>query len=262
MSKLFVPNPIHPQMCCTRSTNPARDAMQCNAMRYVMYTRYTDRFSPSSPRTLTAQSKTHPIRPAPTQDPPIVLLPWFLSSVHSMAQIPPPLDQPPHQHLPPLLGPQAAQKPVSPLPDEVTRVVRVSGTAADLHACKGRRRADLGHDVERLCGGGESGAGCTRSGEGRGERRGGEHGAARAEEGYASASGGEGVSEVCPGEGEGGWRAYCVGMEGLRRVVGRATARRQRRAFIVRGVAIEMAAYARTHSCAAADEQSASGTGW
>lgn len=107
-----------------------------------------------------------------------------------MAQVPPPPRQPPHQQLPPLLGPQASQEAVSPLPHKVRRVVCVSGTAADLHAGKGRRCGDLGHDVERLRGRSEGRGGCAGRGEGRGHGGcGGEYGAAGVEERHVAGPG-------------------------------------------------------------------------
>jgi hypothetical protein len=99
-----------------------------------------------------------------------------------MAQIPPSPSQPPHQQLPPLLSPQPAQEPMSPLPHNMTRVVRIPRTAANLDARKARVGRDLANEVKRLrrgCGGGGSTAG---RGERGGQRRGSEHGAARADE--------------------------------------------------------------------------------
>jgi hypothetical protein len=72
--------------------------------------------------------------------PSLMPTPYSFNRVHrrkhsqSMTQIPPPLLQPPHQQLPSLLRPNPAQKPMSPLSHQMTRVVRISRTAADLHA--------------------------------------------------------------------------------------------------------------------------------
>jgi hypothetical protein len=73
----------------------------------------------------------------------------------SMTQIPPPLLNPPHQRLPPLLRPNPTQKPMSPLPHQMARVVRISRTASDLHATQARMRRDFAGEIECFRGTGE-----------------------------------------------------------------------------------------------------------
>lgn len=147
-----------------------------------------------------------------------------------MAQIPPPPRQPPHQQLPPLLRPQPAQKPVSPLPHDMAWVVCVSGTAPNLYASEGGRRRDLGHEVKSVRGWGDCSGGWAGRGEGRGHGQREERRSASVEEGHVACSIDRSVRRVrCMG---GCW-TYCCAMGGLRRVAGRATARRQPRAFMV-----------------------------
>lgn len=89
-----------------------------------------------------------------------------------MTDIPPALLQPPHNHLPPLLRPYPAQKPMSPLPHNMARIIRVARPAANLYATEARVRGDFAGEVEgrgRGCGEG-SGWGEEGVWEGLGER--------------------------------------------------------------------------------------------
>jgi hypothetical protein len=96
-----------------------------------------------------------------------------------MTQIPPSLLQPSHQQRPPLLRANPAQKPMSPLPHELARVVRVSRPAANLHAAQARVCGDLASEVEGFRAQVEQRSGCARRGDGVTGAGGGEHGAAR-----------------------------------------------------------------------------------
>jgi hypothetical protein len=72
-----------------------------------------------------------------------------------MTQIPPPLLQPPHQQRASLLRLNPAQKPMSPLPHNMRRIIRVSRSAANLHAAHARMCRDLAGQIERFAGGSE-----------------------------------------------------------------------------------------------------------
>ena len=81
------------------------------------YTKYT-----AGPET---QIPTHLSSHHDTPNPPPHIL--------SMTQIPPSLLQPPHKQLPTLLRPYPAQEPMSPLPHQVARVIRITRPASNLH---------------------------------------------------------------------------------------------------------------------------------
>lgn len=83
----------------------------------------------------------------------------------SMTNIPPPLLQPPHDHLAPLLGADPAQKPVAPLPHNMTRIVRVTWPAADLCAAETGVCGNFAREIERCGGGGEQRGSAAGGGE-------------------------------------------------------------------------------------------------
>ena len=104
----------------------------------------------------------------------------------SMAQIPPPPSQPPHQKLPPLLRPQPGQEAVSPLPHNVTRIVSIARTTPDLDSSEAGVCRHLAHQIERLGRGCDGGRGAAGGGECGGGADAGEDWAAGIEDGHVA----------------------------------------------------------------------------
>ncbi len=136
---------------------------------------------------------------------------------------------------------------MSPLPHQMARIICITGTASNLHGAHSRVRGDLGREVKGL-GGGDGGRG-DGAGDGHGEGCGGvgEHGAAGGEE--RDSAGGRGAREAGLRLAKCRHRMYGIGErtyrgvgEGLRSVAGvaegRATALRQRRAFMMARVGV------------------------
>lgn len=68
-----------------------------------------------------------------------------------MTQNPPPLRPPPQQNRPPRPTPLPCQKPMSPFPHEMARIVRVARSVADLDPRQGGVGGDFGEEVGVRC---------------------------------------------------------------------------------------------------------------